>query len=151
MAGREYWIPERSYYTGEQGYGWRKKANRINVFNLLNGILSFSTQDPPKAFQECTESNCIPRIETNNPISYGFRMREGKAKRTFKSKSDTFNLSHSTNIYSCFPYHLKVFVLIMTHMAQCQAIVAPKKQHPLVNNIIVIILVGRNKYITVLL
>ena len=91
MAGRIYWTG--NYYTGFQtswGQPWnyRKKANRINVFHLLNGILSFSTQDPPSAFQECwKESNCIPRIETNNPLSYGFRMREGKAKISQCQKS----------------------------------------------------------------
>merc|ERR1711934_816597 len=53
MAGRIYWTG--NYYTGfqtdwSQPWNYRKKANRINVFHLLNGILSFSTQDPPSAF-----------------------------------------------------------------------------------------------------
>ena len=69
---------------GEHQYDTINQEGHANVFNLLKGILSFSTQDPPLAFQKCTESNCIPRIETNNPLGFGFRMREGEAKRTFK-------------------------------------------------------------------
>ena len=77
--------PNEGLKWGQRGYDmYMRNPPSINVLELLRGILSFSTQDPPLAFKRCHEkSNCIPRIQTSS-----LRMREGKEKRTLKSSAN---------------------------------------------------------------